>query len=224
MDSAWSGHLRRLRCTVNEDTRIQNGVQLFCRTATDPQHSPVSLSAESTVAGLAAINTPRLWQCDAGWRSKQPTVHGSLTTSHRCSVTFIGYECHSGSSSNSLCLFSAACMVCLCYTCTRTVPCGRHGQSSSTLFRFDARAARSPTSATALLKSLQVAFGTVCHLMSSRRHHWSPSNDGWRHCSSAARVICDSFDSCSYPVWHSRWFYFFLLLSALEVFFESTAL
>ena len=123
MDSAWSGHLRRLRCTVNEDTRIQNGVQLFCRTATDPQHSPVSLSAESTVAGLAAINTPRLWQCDAGWRSKQPTVHGSLTTSHRCSVTFIGYECHSGSSSNSLCLFSAACMVCLCYTCTRTVPC-----------------------------------------------------------------------------------------------------
>ena len=37
---------------------------------TDLQHSSVSLSAGSTVAGgVAAINMPRLQQCDADWRS-----------------------------------------------------------------------------------------------------------------------------------------------------------
>ena len=57
------------------------------------------------------------------------------------------------------------------------------------------------------VSAARVWNGRVCHLTLSRRHCWSPLNDGSRHCSSAARLISDS----SYPAWHSRWFYFFLL-------------
>jgi len=52
---------------------------------------------------------------------------------------------------------------------------------------------------------------------SSRRHRWSPSNNGSRHCSSAARLICHSLT----PVLNMRDTvvgFIFLLLSALEVF------
>ena len=101
----------------------------------------------------------------------------SPTTPHRCSVTFIGYECHSGSSSNSLCSFSTACMVWLRYTLhancavwqtwTVVVDFVPLRRSSCTFHRRVA----SP-SATTLSQSQQLAFGTVCHLTSSRRHRF----------------------------------------------------
>ena len=49
--------------------------------------------------------------------------HGSSTTSHRCSVIFIGYGCHGGSSSSSLWSSSTACMVWLRHRPTLHVNC-----------------------------------------------------------------------------------------------------
>jgi len=66
----------------------------------------------ATLAGVASNQLDRLQSViNAAAR-----LVCSATTSHRCSRTFIGYACHSGSSSNSLCLPSVACMVWLRHT------------------------------------------------------------------------------------------------------------
>ena len=141
------------------------------------------------------------------------------------SVTFIAcYKCHSGSSSDSLCSFSAACMAWLCaLPCTWTVPCGRHGLSSSTSFRFDARAARSTDVSRhrrrprhRSLRSSRLQRSAIWH------HHVAIAFERRLN----TLLFSRSFhlwqsDSCSQPAWHCRWFYFFLLLSALEVFLST---
>jgi len=70
-------------------------------------------------ASITAIRRWPAWQainstdCSLWWMLLHGSFvhHGSATTSHRCSTTFILYACHSGLSSSSLCLPSVACMV-----------------------------------------------------------------------------------------------------------------
>ena len=73
--------------------------------------------------------------------------------------------------------------------------CTTVGTSCTTLARCSNklfhRCVASPWATTPSQSPQLLAFGTVCYLTSSRRHCWSPSNDGSRHCSSAARLISD---------------------------------
>jgi len=156
-----------------------------------PQHSPVSLPAGSTLTGgVAVVNTPRLrqWML-AGVASNQlDRLRSVMNAAARlvCSARksdhitpllrdlHCGYERHSGSTSNSLCSSSAGCVAWYgsAIPCTRTMPCGRHKLSTS-LRRSSCTFHRRVTSpsATALSQSPQLlAFVTVCHLTSSRRH------------------------------------------------------
>jgi len=66
--------------------------------------------------------------------------------------------------------------------------------------------------ATAPSRCPQLAFGTVCRLTSSRHHRWSSSNNGSTHCSSVTRSISGSLTRMTVAE------FYFLLLSALEVF------
>jgi len=55
-------------------THICRTVQLLLHTAPDPQHSSISLTANSAIAdSVPGTDTPRLRQCDVGRRGKQST-------------------------------------------------------------------------------------------------------------------------------------------------------
>ena len=147
--------------------------------------------------------------------------HGSPTTSHCCFVTFIGNECHSGSSSNEFAVLVYR-LPGSAIPCTRTVPCGRHGLSSSTPFRFDARAARSTDA------SRQRRRPRLRSLRSSRLER--PAI--WRHHVAIAHFLqTTAQDTALQPlIWSlTVWLLFttcmtlslvlyYLLLSALEVY------
>jgi len=179
---------------------------------------------------------PRLWQCDAGRQNKQPTGPTSVRDESRCSARMFNTEVrphHTTALWPSVATSARADRVqtrCACFPlpawygsavpCTQTVPFGRHGLSSSTLFRcssctFHRRSAS--LSATELSQSVQLTFVMVYHLTSSRRHHGSPSNDGSTHCSSAAHLISDSLT----PVLNLRDSRCFYCCSVLCNFFDS---
>jgi len=100
----------------------------------------------ATLAGVASDQLDRL---QSTMNAAARLVCSARKSDHITSllrVTFIGYECHSESSSNSLCSFSAA------YSDPASLRHALHANSavwqtcrlsSSTQFRFDARAARS---------------------------------------------------------------------------------
>jgi len=107
--------------------------QLPSDNPSDPQHSSISLTTDSAIAGgVLGTDMPRLRQCDVGRRGKQSTRQTAVCDECCCTARLFSMEMrphhtaapgpslvyarHSGSNSNSLCLPSVACMAWLCHT------------------------------------------------------------------------------------------------------------
>jgi len=59
---------------INEDAYFQNHVQLLRHTVSDPQHSSISLTANSAITGgVLGTDKPGFRQCDVGRRGNQST-------------------------------------------------------------------------------------------------------------------------------------------------------
>jgi len=85
-------YLHQLRC-ISEDAYFRNRVHLLRRTASDPQHSSISLTADSAIAGgVLGTDTPRLWQCDVGRRGKQSTRQTAVCDECCCTAPLFSTE------------------------------------------------------------------------------------------------------------------------------------
>ena len=179
----------------------------------------------------------RLRQSDAGRHSKQPTGPTWVRDECHCLARMFSTDVrphHTASLWPSLATSATADRVqtrCAHFQlhachgstipCTQTVPCGRHGLSSSTPFRFDARAASST-------KALHHRQRPCFRSLHSSRLEYSAV---WRHdIAITDRLQTTAQDTALQPlVWSPTvWLLFlnrvtlplnlFLLLSALEVF------
>ena len=110
--------------------------------------------------------------------TRDSVIRSVLCTLSLFRLLDIGYACHSGLSSSSLCLSSVACMAWLrhtlyvnCAVWQKWTLDGDFVLLQRSSWTFHQRVMSS--SVTAPLESLQLAFGTVCHLTSLCHHSLS---------------------------------------------------
>ena len=150
---------------INEDAHFQNHVQLLRRSASDPQHSSISLTANSAIAGgVLGTNTPGLRQCDIGRRGKQSTWQSTINSSVMNAAAWLvccAWMCDHITPllqdfhwlrvpqriEFKLAVLAFRCLHRARYgtaiPCMRTAPCGRHGLLTATSFCFHGRAEHS---------------------------------------------------------------------------------